>query len=331
MNKNWYEKFGWKEDPLDWRVTSDFLIGLEQQQKDLQKLISQGKPIILFGHTGTGKTTLAQHLRLSNEYEGVYLRGDFLAGKQNLSLDKELTKRFIARIFSKKPTVLFLDEALATPTYFLQQIQAAYDTKRIQSIVFIQIAKDLSIYPETLRARIQAREGFIETTPLSPEKIYELMDKRLDGNASKLFEKNALMALIKSGGLVPRTVLDVCSEILDIEGGKKIDLKAVERFTKKKGERRAASIGFTSNVKSDVTSASSDLKDLTIKEAICFLLDSKPRTLPELVDILKKRDTSITKKLSVLMKEKKIVKIKDRPSTYDLEQGYRFNRITDKR
>lgn len=363
MEETWYGKGGWKSDPLDWRTSSNFLIGLESQEKELRRFIEKGRVVILFGEQGTGKTSLAKLLAKNKDFYNIYLTADDLGTVRDLSKEllKELEKSYpkeesikksvksreFPGIYSDKPIVLFFDEAydaLKRKKLF-NEIKGKWNSGKLKSVVLIHISDDLSQYQENFTSRILAADAFVKTTSPSVEQLEKMIDARLKNKSKDFFEAKALRAIINSSGRFPRNTLDLCSEALD-QGKFPVTEKEVMTLLYNRRVRRLnvktddSKSTPSATLNSNLTPATTlDIEKMSLREAIVELLSKQPLAVKQIAARLESKKpagqedsiflATLRKKISDLGKDNQVIKIKEDPATYDLEANFKFSRLSD--
>jgi len=67
--KEWLRKHGWEENPFNFKIYPDLLVGYEDEIRRMEESIdADNKFSLVLGETGAGKTNLMQWL--VSEYEG---------------------------------------------------------------------------------------------------------------------------------------------------------------------------------------------------------------------------------------------------------------------
>lgn len=329
MNEKTLEKLGLKDDPFDIRNPSQKLIGEEEQEKKLIKFISQSEALLLYGQTGSGKTTMITNLsRKINDEKIEELEGCrciVYGDKDNL---KDFSRRLWKhRLFSfGKPLIVMLDEIAYANEDDLMVISAAWDKKKIKSVVYAQISDNIKY--DKLWRRI-GKDFKVEMRVISELEIYEMLKLR-QGNL-KLLSDNSLKYVSYNCGNSPSLALQRCSWIVNDLGepSKEIPLEDVKMFYQK-------NIKNVQLPKSKETAAEEpkdmiDRLDLfPLEKQIIRQLRISSMTMKQLSEALKTDLNTISSRISNLKKHKKVLVLdKKRPQKYGLVPAFERSLLTD--
>lgn len=222
----WYEKFNLKEDPYDIRTLSKDVIGEDVQKEKLIQWISRGKACLLYGPTGSGKTTLAstlfQKCRLNrvpqlSSYDVYYYSCD-RDNLDHIQIPKKNKKRWYEKLITSEPEpqkeiVLILDEEHFAQHKEIIRISALWDIKTIHSVVYVQIHEKPAL-PQLVR-RIGPHRVGLRT--INRDEIVTLLKQR--SSNIPIFEDNALQHIASNCSLNPSLALQHCAQVAeDIAG-----------------------------------------------------------------------------------------------------------------
>ena len=204
MKKNWFEKHGFKSNPLSIKPDSEILIGFIEEIKKLQDDIENKKSIwAIYGGFGSGKTTLVRKL-LRKYKNSTYFSHSRVDG--SISIKRLIQKRvpFLLRILGKMPkdSVLFLDEAHEMNNKEVNEIMEYYKSGNIKNLILIN--------PNSL---IEVKNK-INLNKIPKEDAIELVHTRLDGN--DLISVQALSMIYDFSKGNPRKILEYAERAIKI-------------------------------------------------------------------------------------------------------------------
>ncbi|MDY6771129.1 MAG: AAA family ATPase [Candidatus Nanohaloarchaea archaeon] len=231
----WLEKQGWEENPFNFKIYPDLLVGYDDEIKELEESIdADNKFSIVLGKTGAGKTNLLRWL--AAEYEGhrdVYYmpkpptdNGDLLAYLKDEILQPGLISRFF-RSYSlynihdelqaslSGPTLLIIDEGHEASTDVLKWIRTAIDHVEDLSV----IAAGLPSFEETLQEEVHTlysrATNVLRLECLDRDESIELIRERIakaGGSPLEPFTQQAVMTIYERTRGFPREVLRACND-----------------------------------------------------------------------------------------------------------------------
>lgn len=325
---NWYNDFGFKQNPYDQRIPSKKIIGEDKQEKEIVKLIANNKLVLLSGPTGNGKTTLITDLKRKIDQGEIEELKGFKTIKYTLDEDEGTTikkdikkKQFFGLL--KPKIVVFVDEAHSKFAENALEILAQWNKQIVNSIVFAQINEKHKY--DQIDSRISHNKIKIKT--LSEDEMIDVLRMRTD--PEEIFTDDALkhIAVTKRN---MRDALELCDDaaIKFAKKGHKISLDQIKKLnaqvTKKKEKIEEKESEEPIIDKSPIEK----LKVSPLQRKIIAQLYISDRTMAELVDSIKNDEgeniqlPTLSKQLSLLTKKGMIVITDDnKPKKYGLETG----------
>lgn len=329
MKEELLSKFGANVDPFDIRNPTEKLIGEEQQETSLIKFMSQDRAILLHGETGSGKTTMVTGLCRkinSNEIEEIkgckcLLYGD----KSNL---RDFSRKFLLhKLFSfGKPLIVMIDEVAFADENDLMAISAAWDNKKIKSIVYVQIGET----PRYDKLWRRIGEFKVRMRLISEMEIYEMLKVR-QGDLP-LFHTDTLRYISYNCNNSPTTALQRCSWISDeISDGKTpISLAEAKEFYQKNFKAESEKKEKLPAPAAEEGDKISRLDNSPLEKEIIRQLRISSMTQKQLSEALKTDNKSIAARISSLKKEKKVVIVDPkRPKKFGLAPEFERKLLTD--
>jgi len=325
-NLRWYERIGLKDDPFDHRNLSPRILGHDDEKQQLIEWIKEGRSVLLYGPTGVGKTNIIKELMQEireNKIEGLGKTGimnhafDTAEPLEHIKSYKKAKGLFG---LGKRRVVALMDEIHFAEDKDVIAVSAMWDNKKIHSSVFVQIN------PKPKMDQLMRRIGIykIQLNQISKSTIIDIIKQRTENK--KIFEQDALEALIKLGGENPSIVLQLCGEVASFmaDPKKSITLKDIKEF------RFSDLRGMSKEALRDVKLLDT-LNDKARKRARCspyeWEIVKNLRTghmiAKDLAKDLDKKPAQVTSVLNRMIKKGQVeIKNTERPKHYGLEDKF---------
>lgn len=220
----WYEKLGFENNPLDVRSNPN-LIGVSDVEDTLLSYIKQGQICMLYGFTGSGKTSMLERLQNRSDledYKFIFLSGDRLKPEHDIEKDLDSGRSFFEKLLRKKPRnyVVLLDESHEISRYVTETVKGLWNAKDdndfgIHSVVICQIEDNIGTnFSGSFKDRMGNK--VLRMRKLTSEELKEVLTQRLtvnDKDYSDSFNGEALDLIITSSGGSVRALLDIIGHI----------------------------------------------------------------------------------------------------------------------
>lgn len=332
----WYNQFDFKENPYDQRIPSKKIIGEDKQEKEIIRLISNNKLILLNGPTGFGKTTLINDLKNKIDKGEIEELIGFKTIKYTLEKDegttikKDIRKKQFYGLLRPK-IVVFIDEAHGDFYKNALQIKAYWDDQTINSIVFAQINEKHKL--DQIDSRISHNRIKVKT--LTEDEMTDVIKMRTE--PIDIFSENALKHIVITKRNM-RDALELCDDaaIKFAKKGHEITLEQIKKINAqvtKKIEKKDQQEVTTKIEKSPIEK----LKVSPLQRKIISELHIADRTMAGLVEIIKNDDdknvslNTLNKQINLLVKKGFIIITDDnKPKKYGLETGLSRNLSQEK-
>lgn len=209
----WFKKYGWKSNPFKVNPDPKRLVGFSDLKSDLITYMMSHDCCLLLGSTGAGKTTLLRWLKNNAELNAKIYYFTFNREIDRKEIENRIKRGFLSRLFSRKGTILLLDEAQDMPESVGKWLKAEYDEGNIQAMVISAISRDiLSNLDGSLLDRVGDRE--VRTRKLKRSEAEELIDKRvLSVGEENPFTDEALIRIFRTANFFPRKILELAERV----------------------------------------------------------------------------------------------------------------------
>lgn len=323
----WHEKFGYKYDPFDFRNPSEKLIGEDEQEKRLIKLVASNQAVLLYGETGCGKTTLARNI--ARKIENGEIKELKNIKCMYLRCDKDEIKSFSWRYFKYKltsfgrPLVVIMDESSFADEKEGIKVSALWDDHEIKSFVCVQMNEKAKL--DQWEGRI-GDDKKIQMRTITASEIFEML--KLRQADKKVFDDNALRHISLNCNNNPRTSLDRCNMIAEelADTSKVITLDDVKKYNFEVAKAKAVAAEPVAKKGDKIN----DLDASPMEKKIIGELRISSRTMKDLASACNTGLNTISSKLSKLRREKKVVIVsKDKPKKYGLNKEFERGLLSD--
>lgn len=323
----WHEKFEYKYNPFDFRNPSERLIGEEEQEKRLIKLIASNQAILLYGETGCGKTTLARNI--SHKIENGEIEELKNAKCLYIRCDKDELKSFPWKFFVHKltsfgkPLIVILDESSFADEKDGIRVSALWDDHVIKSFVCVQMNEKAKL--DQWEGRI-GDDKKIKMRTITASEIFEML--KLRQGDKKIFDDNALRHISLNCHNNPRTSLDRCDMIAEelSSASKSITLDDVKKYNFEVAKAKTVEAEQAAKKEDKID----DLEVSPMERKIIRELRISSRTMKDLASVCDTGLNTISSKLSKLRKEKKVVIVdKSKPKKYGLNKEFERTLLGD--
>ncbi len=310
--KEWLEKHGWDENPFNFKIYPDLLVGYESEITELEESIdADNKFSIVLGETGAGKTNLLRWLvsQYEDERDVYYMPKPPTNNEDLLEYLKEeiLQPGFISRFFTSYslynihdelqaslsgPTLLVIDEGHEASTDVLKWVRTAIDHVEDLSV----IAAGLPEFEDTLEGDVHTlysrATNVLRLASLDRDETIELIKERIakvGGSSLEPFTQQAVVEIYDRTEGFPREVLRACNDCVvhaSREGLSIIDAEdvkgVVERVGEKEGDERQEDAEGSGE-----PSAAEDLNLTEKQERVLAVLEDEGRcSSGDVVDVL---------------------------------------------
>ena len=220
----WYEKFGFKKNPLDVRSNTN-LVGVDDIEQTLVEYIKQGQICHLYGFTGSGKSSMLERIQNRDDlkkYRFISLSGDRMKPEHEIEEDLKRQLNFFEKIIRKRPSnyIILLDESHEVSRYVTETVKGYWNAKSdeeygVHSVIICQIEENLKTnFSGSFGDRIGSKK--LQMKKLTADELKEVLINRLEASEVNLvsaFNPDALELLITSSGGSVRSLLDMVSHV----------------------------------------------------------------------------------------------------------------------
>ncbi|MDY6778610.1 MAG: AAA family ATPase [Candidatus Nanohaloarchaea archaeon] len=254
--KQWLRERGWNENPFNFKIYPDLMVGYEEEISRLDEAISAGNKFsVVVGRTGAGKTNLLKWLASHHEDEREvhYLpkppthEEDFL---QYLR-DEVLDPGFFARLLNDYSlynihnelhdalddhVVMIIDEAHEASHDVLQWMRTVIDHVDSLTVVAAGLPEFESTLEEDINTLYSRATHITSLDSLDRDESVQLIRERIKkagGTSIEPFTQDALLEIYDVTDGFPREVLRACNDCVvhaAREGKSIIDAQDVEEI-----------------------------------------------------------------------------------------------------
>ncbi len=239
MNK-WLQKFGWRENPFNFKIYSDLFVGYKKELNTLNRAIeAENKFSVVLGETGAGKTTLLKwvtsHATRNNNVSNVNYMPKPPKSEENflLYLKEEVLKPgFFKRIFNSyslynihhelqktlnEPYLLIIDEGHEASVQVLEWVRTVID--HVDNLTVITAG--LPDFEDTLSNEVHTlynrATNIVTLNSLNKDETFSLIRKRIEkvgGQSLEPFTQSAIIKIYDYTNGFPREILRACNSCL---------------------------------------------------------------------------------------------------------------------
>jgi len=315
----WYEKYGWSENPFELRSEPSLISGFNDIKKELLEFIKSGDCCLLVGENGMGKTILLKWIEEldSPGVTSIYINALGMNEEETkkINIDKMIKDKAHSWFGKKKMLVMLIDDVHSLPPYIGEAVKRNFDNKTINAVVLVSNTDNLENLKGNLLEEIGERK--IKLRPLTSEEAMGMIINRIKHHNP--FEPGSLEVIFQKSGLIPRNILEFCESIAKANDKDIITKDFVEKFFETKGKVETGP--------PDITKKLSPLQ-----KDIVNILKTGNFTPSQIATKLNKPTKTITSQLAYLslktnvelMKRKGIEhplveKVSDKPAVYRLK------------
>ena len=229
-NMKWYEKLGYKENPLAIRPGKGSLVGYEKLINRITYQVKIGNVIFLEGSFGTGKSSLLQHVaRGFPRNKTLYLNYAKCDRLKNAIMSK---RGWFRKLFGLKPKGLyvFIDEVNLADSRDFDFLYEFYIMDRVKSLVFA--GTDFTTAP--FNKAFKSDTKLYKLNDIQQKLAIDILETRMP--EQRLLSAPLARKIFNHAHKNPRHYLELLEDIfrLTIESGnKRVTPKLVDTWLKK--------------------------------------------------------------------------------------------------
>ncbi|MEM2954875.1 MAG: AAA family ATPase [Candidatus Nanoarchaeia archaeon] len=240
LNEKYMKMFGWRENPFNFKILPELLVGYNKQiEKLMNSITNDDKLSLLLGPTGSGKTTVLKYLfkKLNKERKVFYLSkpprnphewvqifinfirpsifGKIFSREKNLNIYN--LSEWVNKKMKKNKIVLLVDEVHEASIETLEWLRTLADQIDNLSVIIAGLPILENILKENLETFLRRVNIRVELTSLSKAETRELIKNRIEwagGEDIKPFTSETVEYIYERTGGFPREVIRMCNELI---------------------------------------------------------------------------------------------------------------------
>ena len=212
-NSAWYERHGYKSDPLTIKPDTR-LIARDEELKVIAQHLMSGNITLIQADAGLGKTSILKSLKENFDRNNQY-RAHLVSLPSGLDEIKKLKRReglldsmLLWMGLRKRKNIVLIDEAHTMIYAQGELLKNLYDSDHIHSIVLVSNDKNSLNISTSFKRRIGEH---ISLPKLSAAELKKLLDTRLNG--PRLLHDETVEYLAKAAEGNPREFLILCKKV----------------------------------------------------------------------------------------------------------------------
>ncbi len=239
MNE-WLEKFGWRENPFNFKIYSDLLVGYKKELTKLNQAIeAENKFSVLVGETGAGKTTMLKWITTHCANNGSVSNVTYMPkppkNEENFLQflrDELLNPGFFKKLFNSyslynihhelekemnEHSLLVIDEGHEASVEVLEWVRTVID--HVDNLTVITAG--LPEFEETLSNEVHTlynrSTNIVKLQSLNKDETFSLVRKRIEkvgGQSLEPFTQSAILKIYDYTEGFPREILRACNSCL---------------------------------------------------------------------------------------------------------------------
>lgn len=233
--REWLDRHGWEENPFNFKIYPDLLVGYEQEIGELEESIdADNKFSIVLGETGAGKTNLLRWLvsQYGDERDVYYMPKPPTNNEDLLEYltDEILQPGLISRFFTSYslynihddlqdslsgPTLLVIDEGHEASTDVLRWVRTAIDQVEDLSVIAAGLPEFEDTLEEDVHTLYNRATTVLRLRCLDRDETIELIKERITkvgGSSLEPFTQQAVVEIYDRTNGFPREVLRACND-----------------------------------------------------------------------------------------------------------------------
>ncbi len=232
--KEWLQKVGWHENPFNFKIYPDLMVGYKDELTRLQNAIdAENKFSIILGDTGAGKTNLLKWLITHcDSYSNVKYMPKPPKTEDNFLIylkDELLSPNFIQRLFNSyslynihheldkkldEPSLLIIDEGHEASPQVLEWVRTIIDHVDNLSVISAGLPEFKETLSENVYTLYNRATDVIYLNSLDKDETIDLVRKRIEkagGSSLEPFTQSAIMKIYEFADGFPREILRTCN------------------------------------------------------------------------------------------------------------------------
>lgn len=232
--KQWLDKFGWRENPFNFKIYPDVMVGYKDELSELDRAIkANNKFSVILGKTGAGKTNLLKWIVSQTVNDSnVYYMPKPPKNEENFLeylRDELLQPGFFSSLFNSyslynihhelddelnEPSYLVIDEGHEASVEVLEWIRTVIDHVDNLSVITAGLPEFRETLSDEVHTLMSRATDIIFLSSLNKDETISLVKKRIErvgGNSLEPFTQGALLEIYDYTGGFPREILRACN------------------------------------------------------------------------------------------------------------------------